>query len=292
MRVVVVTYSSGLALGEFLESLCQASRAPVHVVVADNGSTDGAPEAASKRPEVTLLRTGANLGYGRAANAGARDAQEPWLLVANPDISFGPGSIDALLEATGRWPDAGAFGPAIRTPDGQLYPSAREFPSLARGAGHALLGWAWPGNPWTKRYRREDIAPVEGPAGWLSGSCLLLRREAFEAVTGFDPAYFMYCEDMDLCRRLALAGYRSVYVPSALVAHTGGHATRLHSTRMLAEHHRSLYRYLARQYGGRRYAWLRPLLAVGLGARFVVALGSHRVREGARPNRSVRVLRE
>ncbi|MHB2023804.1 MAG: glycosyltransferase family 2 protein [Mycobacteriales bacterium] len=292
MRVVVVTYCSGDSLGQFLDSLARACGGRPEVVVADNGSTDGAPEAAAARSGVRLLRTGGNLGYGRAANAGAAGSAAAFLLVANPDIEFGFGALDRLLAAAERWPDAGAFGPAIRTPDGALYPSAREFPSLARGIGHALLGWLWPANPWTRGYRREDVAPREAPTGWLSGSCMLLRRRAFEAVGGFDPAYFMYCEDMDLCRRLAQAGYRSVYVPSAVVTHTGGHATRLHSVRMLAEHHRSLYRYLSRQYGGPGYLWLRPLLAGGLAVRFLAALGSRRIREGARPNRSARVLGE
>jgi N-acetylglucosaminyl-diphospho-decaprenol L-rhamnosyltransferase len=100
----------------------------------------------------------------------------------------------------------------------------------------------------------------------------------------------MYCEDVDLCRRLTVAGWSCVYVPRAIVTHIGAHATRLHSTRMLGYHHRSLYRYLARQYGGFRYLWLRPLLAAGLAVRFVAALAVDRVREGARPTRSADLL--
>ena len=105
-------------------------------------------------------------------------------------------------------------------------PERRALPSLGRGIGHALAGWWWPTNPWTAAYRQERGAPVEGRCGWLSGSALLVRREAFEAVGGFDPQYFMYFEDVDLCDRLARAGWSSIYVPSAVVEHTGGHATR------------------------------------------------------------------
>ena len=72
--------------------------------------------------------------------------------------------------------------------------------------------------------RRAD-APVERTAGWLSGSCLLLRRDAFDAVGGFDPGYFMYFEDVDLGDRLGDAGWHNVYVPAAVVSHVGGHAT-------------------------------------------------------------------
>ena len=289
LRVVVVTYSPGESLDHFLRTLRAASSQPLDVVLADNGSTDGAPERAV-RPGVRLLPTGGNLGYGAAANAGAAGGRSDWLVVANPDVEWSPGSLDVLLEAAERWPAAGCLGPAIRTPDGQLYPSARAFPSLGRGTGHALLGWAWPRNPWTRSYRAEQGRPVEGTTGWLSGSCMLLRRTAFEQVGGFDPAYFMYCEDMDLCRRLSLAGWKSVYVPAAVVSHTGGHATRREPARMLAAHHRSLYRYLAREYSGARYAPLRLLLAVGLAGRYLVATRVRSVGEGAAPTRSAQLL--
>ena len=168
VRVVVVTYSPGESLGTFLTSLATATTRPYEVVLADNGSTDGAPEAAVG-PGVRLLRTGGNLGYGTAANLGAAGFDGEWLVVANPDVEWTPGSLDRLLEAADRWPRGGCYGPAIRTPEGQLYPSARAFPSLGRGVGHALCGWWWPTNPWTRSYRAESGSPEEGPAGWLSG---------------------------------------------------------------------------------------------------------------------------
>jgi N-acetylglucosaminyl-diphospho-decaprenol L-rhamnosyltransferase len=289
VRVVVVTYSPGEALGDFLRTLRTATTAPYEVVLADNGSTDGAPQAAVGGP-VRLLETGGNLGYGKAANLGASGSAAPWLVVANPDVCWSPGSLDALLAAGGRWPDAGCLGPAIRTPEGALYPSARAFPSLGRGTGHALLGWCWPGNPWTRSYREEGGRPEEGPTGWLSGSLMLLRREAFAQVAGFDPTYFMYCEDMDLCRRLAEAGWSSVYVPGAVVTHTGGHATRRAPRAMVLEHHRSLYRYLSRQYAGPAYAPVRLLLRLGLALRAALALRLPAIGEGAAPTRSADLL--
>jgi N-acetylglucosaminyl-diphospho-decaprenol L-rhamnosyltransferase len=292
LRVIVVTYFPGEHLDTFLETLETATTTAPTVVLADNGSTDGSIERAATRPGVEVLRTGANLGYGGAANVGARAASEDWLLVANPDIVWTPGALDVLLGAADRWTDAGVLGPAILTPQGDLYPSARSFPSLSRGIGHALLGWIWSGNPWTRSYRRESGVPVEGPTGWLSGSCMLVRRTAFEAVGGFDRRFFMYFEDLDLCRRLAEAGWSSVFVPSAVVEHVGGHVASApkHSTRMLLAHHRSAYRYLGAQYAGPRWAPVRVVLAAGLAARFVLSLAVRRVREGARPNRDASVL--
>ena len=289
VRVVVVTYSPGDSLATFLTSLSCAL--PYDVVLADNGSTDGIPAAAAG-PGVTLLETGGNLGYGKAANLGASGFGGEWLVVANPDVVIAPGALDELLAAAGRWPHAGCLGPAIRTPENQLYPSARAFPSLGRGIGHAVFGWWWPTNPWTRAYRAEAGTPVEGTTGWLSGSFMLLRRTAFEAVGGFDPTYFMYCEDMDLCRRLGESGWSSIYVPSAVVTHQGGHATSRSAGPMLREHHRALFRYLSRQYSGPAYAPVRAVLGVGLLLRYLLAARVSAVGEGAAPTRSAAVLQD
>jgi N-acetylglucosaminyl-diphospho-decaprenol L-rhamnosyltransferase len=283
LRVVAVTYSPGEALAGFVESLTTATTRAVEVVLADNGSTDGVPEqAAAQHDHVRLLRTGGNIGYGAAVNAGLADAREGWALVANPDVRFEPGSVDELLAAAARWPRAAMVGPAIRTPEGELYPSARDLPRLSTGVGHALLGWAWPANPWTARYRRERETPRERPAGWLSGSCFLVDLAAFHSVGGFDPGYFMYFEDVDLAERLGRRGWLHVYAPAAVVVHEGGHSTRREPHRMQRAHHVSALRYLSRQYPGRRNAPLRAALRAGLGGRMLVSYVSGRVAAGAR----------
>jgi len=291
LRVVAVTYSPGAALEGFLESLATATKRPVEVVLADNGSVDGVPEAAAARyPHVTLLRTGGNIGYGAAVNAGLAGRTGGHALVANPDVRFEPGAIDELLAVAERWPRAATVGPAIRTPEGDLYPSARDLPQLSTGAGHAVFGWVWPGNPWTARYRRERESPRERPAGWLSGSCFLVDLDAFWSVGGFDPGYFMYFEDVDLADRLSRRGWLHIYAPSAVVVHEGGHATRREPHRMQRVHHTSALRYLSRRYPGARYAPLRAALRGGLGARMVLAYVSGRVAAGARPQRTTAAL--
>lgn len=270
LAVVTVTYSPGETLDTFLSTLAEATTRPVAVVLADNGSTDGAPErAAAASPSVTFLPTGGNLGYGAAANRGVASLSDEygWVVVANPDVSWDPGSLDVLLEAAKRWPRGGAFGPLIHEPNGEVYPSARQLPSLGRGLGHAVFGKVWPGNPWTREYRQETAEVRERPAGWLSGSCLLLRREAFDSVDGFDPRYFMYFEDVDLGERLGRAGWLNVYVPDASVTHIGGHSTSRMSNRMLAAHHSSAYRYLSDRHQGPLWAPLRFAVRTGLGLR-------------------------
>lgn len=297
LRVVVVTYAPGPALAACLDSLSAAVRAEYHVVLADNGSLsdplDPDVARAARRPEVTLVRTGGNIGYGRAANLGALlDVGDPpaWIAVVNPDLVFHPGALDELLAAGARWPEAGVLGPAILTPSGDLYPSARALPSLVRGAAHAVLGWWWPANPFTSRYRNEAGAPREGVVGWLSGSCLLARGRVFADVGGFDPAYFMYFEDLDFCERVGRFGAACVYVPTAVVTHTGGHATRANPARMALAHHRSAWIYLSRRYAGARYLPVRAVLAGGLLVRLGLSLAVPRIATGAAPTRSAASL--
>jgi N-acetylglucosaminyl-diphospho-decaprenol L-rhamnosyltransferase len=267
LAVVVVTYSPGETLERCLDTLEKATTRGYRVVLADNGSVDGAPEkAAAEHPNVTLLHTGGNLGYGTAANRGVATLPDEygWIVVANPDLEFGAGSLDVLLAAAERWPRGGAFGPLIKEPSGQVYPSARLTPSLGKGIGHAVVGRVWRANPWTKAYKQSDTSVVEREAGWLSGSCLLMRRAAFDSVDGFDPRYFMYFEDVDLGDRLGRAGWQNVYVPSAEVVHIQGHSTARSSDKMLAAHHESAYRYIADRHQGLKWAPMRAGIKAGL----------------------------
>lgn len=270
LAVVIVTYSPGETLDRCLDTLAKATTRPVRVVLADNGSTDGAPErAAAERDNVTLLRTGGNLGYGTAANRGiaSLDPSYGWVVVANPDLEWGDGCLDTLLEAASRWPRGGAFGPLIKEVSGETYPSARLLPSLGRGIGHAIFVRVWRSNPWTRAYKQSDTSVTERTAGWLSGSCLLMRREAFDSVDGFDPRYFMYFEDVDLGDRLGRAGWQNVYVPSAEVVHIQGHSTARSSNAMLAAHHESAYRYIADRHRGWTWAPVRWAIRAGLALR-------------------------
>ncbi|PPK69804.1 N-acetylglucosaminyl-diphospho-decaprenol L-rhamnosyltransferase [Actinokineospora auranticolor] len=268
--MVTVTYSPGETLERFVQTLAEATTRPVRVILADNGSVDGAPEAAAAAHEhVELVRTGGNLGYGSGANRGvaALGPEYGWVVVANPDLEWGPGSLDELLAAADRWPRGGSFGPLITERDGTVYPSARQVPSLGKGIGHGVLGKVWPGNPWTKEYKQSATDVRERAAGWLSGSCLLLRRTAFDSVEGFDSRYFMYFEDVDLGERLGEAGWQNVYVPSAKVMHIQGVSTAKVSTKMLTAHHESAYRFIADRHKGPAWAPVRAAVKAGLALR-------------------------
>jgi N-acetylglucosaminyl-diphospho-decaprenol L-rhamnosyltransferase len=269
VAVTTVSYGSGDVLVGFLDSVPGSSVDPLVVVVADNDAHDLTVARLTAASSARYLPLDRNLGYGGAMNAaiGSLPSNVRWVLVSNPDVVLTAGAIDALVATGDSDPRIGAVGPAIMT-DGEVYPSARAVPSLRTGVGHALFANLWPGNPWTRAYRRDSNSdPVRRDTGWLSGACLLVRKSAFDELGGFDDRYFMYFEDVDLGYRLGRAGYRNVYEPAAVVAHSGAHSTNEHSAQMIAVHHQSARRFLTRKYSG-WYLWpLRVALTVGLSIR-------------------------
>jgi N-acetylglucosaminyl-diphospho-decaprenol L-rhamnosyltransferase len=274
---VVVNYNAGAYLTACLTSL--AANGVEAVLVADNGSADCSRQVA-EAAGARWLPTGANLGYGRAANHGAATAHARtarYLLICNPDIVLGDGAVAALVASLESEPQLAIVGPRMSNGDGSLYPSARTFPDLVDAIGHGLFGMVAPRNRFTRRYRLLDWDHANpGRVDWVSGACFMVRREAWDAIGGFDPSYFMYLEDVDLCWRLARAGWAVGYEPAAGVTHVQGVSTNRHPYRMLAAHHRSMWRFAARTTTGPKRAAL-PVVALGLGGRFVAAAIDHRL---------------
>lgn len=269
--VVTVTYNTGDTLRPFLSTLASASVHPLDVVIVDNASADLSLERTiATEHGATLLELPRNLGYGGGVTAGVEQSGSTadYVLIVNPDVTFEPGAIDALVAAAEADRRIGSVGPRILDADGTVYPSARDLPSLRTGIGHASLGRFWRGNPWSKRYRAEHAYGDEPrDAGWLSGACVLTRRTAYDAIGGFDERFFMYFEDVDLGARLGKNGWRNVYVPSATVTHTGAHSTAQSAKRMEAAHHDSAYLYLANKYSAWYLFPVRVALRIGLSAR-------------------------
>jgi N-acetylglucosaminyl-diphospho-decaprenol L-rhamnosyltransferase len=275
--IVTVSYDSTGVLPAFLASVHGASEPPAPVFVADNK-----PESPRRAElEGILSEHGArylpmtgNLGYGHAINTvvAMLPSDVDLVLISNPDVVLGRGSLDRLQELMRSDGSIAAVGPRIRASDGSTYPSARSVPSLRSGIGHAIFGTVWPANPWTRRYRNQSGGQVvQRDTGWLSGACLLVRREAFRSIAGFDTDYFMYFEDVDLGYRFGKAGWRNVYEPGAEVVHTGAHSTTTESARMLDAHHASAKRFLNRKYSGPLLAPVRWALSAGLSVRARIA---------------------
>jgi N-acetylglucosaminyl-diphospho-decaprenol L-rhamnosyltransferase len=254
------------------------------VVVVDSASGDDCGRRLLVADaEATFLPLDRNRGYGAAANAGARLATGEVLLVCNPDLLVEPGAVAALTGALARDPALGAVGPRIERPDGSRYPSARSFPSLVDAAGHGFIGLISTRNRWSARYlRTEQEGP--GPADWVSGACVAVRRAAWDEVGGFDESFFMFMEDVDLCWRLRRAGWSVAYEPSARVVHLEGVSRAAAPYRMILAHHRSLLRFGWRT-GSARDRLLLPLVAAALALRTAVLMARVAVRRrpGATP---------
>ena len=269
LGLVVVSYRSSDELQNFLDSLSHSSVVPGEIVVVDNSPEESAVPVVKGLPQVSVIHRGDNPGYGAAANVGVASLSETreWVVVCNPDIVVGSDTLEKLVEESENRPRAGSLGPAITNEDGSLYPSARALPTLGIGIGHALLGIVWPSNPWTRAYRGDYRSSSTRVAGWLSGSFLLVNRQAFDDIGGFDEGYFMFFEDVDLGARLGQAGYENVYVPGAQATHLGGRSTKKNHQAMITAHHLSAMRFISKRYPGPLWSPLRAVIAAGLTVR-------------------------
>lgn len=271
VTIIIVSHYSARDLKRCLPSIEKASTSPTPTIVVDNATRDDSvADVVQQFPAVTLIASDVNLGYGKAINLAARQADTPWVLVANPDTEFHAGAIDALVAAAHANPRTGSAGPRIMNEDGSVYPSARAIPSIRNGVGHALFRRLWQSNPWSDAYLQarktlQSATPI--PTGWLSGACVLVDTALYRDLGGFDPRFFMYFEDVDLGERIHKAGYTNLYVPASVVTHVGGTSTQRYSKRMRAIHHRSAYLYMAKRHNA-WYAWpLRVALRAGLALR-------------------------
>ncbi len=238
------------------------------ITVVDNASTESFLREDSAG--VVYKSYGKNLGYGAAINRALRHSQCDQFLILNPDLSLSGGAISRLSETLHGWERAALVGPRTLTEQGEPYPSFRRFPSFGDALGHAVLGRIAPGNQFTRRYRLLDENPATPTSvDWVSGACMLVTREAFRAVAGFDATYHLYLEDVDLCWRLHRRGYEVIFDPAAAVTHIGGGSTKTRSRRSVVAHHRSLLRYGMRSQQSTAAA---VTVAVGVGGRMGVEL--------------------
>ena len=271
--LVVIGYASQEVWPTFFESLATSSVIPEAVVVVENSAVAPIGLADLYVPGVTLIHLPENPGYGSGANAGvaALPAHCSRVIICNPDIIWQRESIAELDKALNDNPTVGVAGPKTLNDDGSTYPSARAFPGIRIGIGHALFGELWKSNPWTTQYLGEYGGSAPRIVDWVSGACLMVKRVSFEAIDGFDSGYFMFFEDVDLCFRLKKHQWRSLYVPHAVITHSGAHSTGPKMAEMVKVHHHSAERFLFKLYEGPQYWLLRQLLRAGLAMRSLIA---------------------
>jgi GT2 family glycosyltransferase len=197
--------------------------AGLDVWVVDNASSDGSAEMVrSRHPQVRLIASDRNLGFGAAVNLVAAETCTPWIAAANADVRLRESAVAHLIDKGSATPAAGLVVPRLVRPDGAAERSALAFPTLPFTVlfqlGLASADARLSGSPFARDCERID---------WAHGAFMLIRRVAWDRVGGFDPEQWMYAEDLDLCWRLAQAGWECWIEPRAVVEHRGAAATSL-----------------------------------------------------------------
>lgn len=237
MAVIVVTYNSARYINECLRSIEeQLPNDGSCIIVFDNASVDETPEIISTRwPKVRLICSSANLGFGRACNEAVKEVESRYILLVNPDAVLKPGCITKLLDLAHRFPVAGLYGGRSFTPEGLPMNSC---------FGRHTLWMMWCNSTGLSQifYKSRWLNP-QLMGGWacdterkvavIAGSLLLVDRQAWERLGGFDEQFFMYAEDSDLCRRAADLGYSPIITPEACIVHAGGASSASKATALV-----------------------------------------------------------
>ena len=261
LSVVVVSFNGRDYLRRCLASLLEHTKGvSCEVIVVDNASWDGSAQMVEAEfPQVALIRLPANVGFAAGCNRGIERAAGEFVLLLNPDTELAEDAFSPMVAHCRENSSVGLLGPKLLNSDGSLQLSCRHFPSHLTSLFNrqSILTRLFPGNPFSRRYLMTDWAHdrIE-PVDWLSGACLMLRREMVERVGGMDEGYFMYIEDVDLCYRAHQAGYEVVYFPQVAVTHHIGRSTETMPNRSIVQWHRSMWRYYRKHMRG------NPLLDV------------------------------
>lgn len=269
--IITVSYGSGEALAVFLRSL-REHHGDLPVVVVDNKPDHESVQGITQRYGAIYVPVAANPGYGAGMNAGVRALQLgpgahthfDAYFFCNPDVRFLSPAVGELAASLLDDASAGSIGPRLLNEDGSVYPSARNIPSVGTGVGHALFGKIWPGNPWSRAYKNAADYGARRTAGSLSGAAVMVKREVFERVGGWDEAYFMHFEDIDLGWRIGNAGCTNIYEPAVSVEHSGAHSTKKHAVAVEQAMTESAIRFMGKRYAGFWNAPLRWAITLGL----------------------------
>jgi N-acetylglucosaminyl-diphospho-decaprenol L-rhamnosyltransferase len=253
ISVAIVSYNTAPLLRRCLESVVADTRGPVLVI--DNRSTDGSAELVRREfPRVRVRAEADNRGYGAAANLAIGELGTRYVLLLNADTQLTPGTAEALTAYLDDHPAAAMAGPRLVTVTGTYEPSAHRFPTPM-----ALLLQESGVRRWLARARRNEWRPRS--VDWILGAALAIRHEAFDAVGGFDEAYFLYQEEVDLCHRLQAAGWEIHYAPVATVLHVGGASTSQRAAETFGQFVRSTQRFAGHRLSRSRAAGVRAVLA-------------------------------
>lgn len=291
ITISIVSYNTCELLRACLGSLtARENEASLEIVVADNGSTDGSVDMArSEFPGVKVIETGGNIGYGRANNAALADARGRHVFVLNSDTEVEPGALAEMRDFLDANPNVGAVGGRLILPDGATQPSCATDPTLASVFWEqTYLYKLFPANKTTGGYLMTDWDYGERRSvEQVCGACVMVKRDLWERIGGFDPAYFMYFEDTDLCVRIRETGAQIWFLPDAKIQHKlGGSSAKDWRLRaqMIASYNQSRFYFYRKCLGKRGGVALKAIVLLGASLRLfswlLLALtGRRRARE-------------
>ncbi len=226
LSILIVTYNSAPELRACLDSLrAQTLTEEFEVIVVDNASRDeSAAIIRSEYPEVILIASDVNLGFGNANNKALLLARGEFILLLNPDAYLPPAALETALRHMRETPDAGMGGGLLQSETGQRQPSARLFPSLLNdGLTLSGLAYSYSGSKFFGRFDRTWADPLQPAAvDWVPGAFAIMPKSLLDKIGLFDPRFFLYYEEVDLCRRIRQAGYKVYYWPDLVITHIGG----------------------------------------------------------------------
>jgi GT2 family glycosyltransferase len=282
LQIIIVNYNSTDALRTCLASIQSGNpHFRPNIWVWDNHSQDNPGRIRKQFSEVHLTENKKNIGFGAAVNKGLVQSDAPYAMLLNPDTALSEGFIDKVLDYMSANPDIGILGPKITDSDGSLQESARAFPNGLTGlfGRKSLLSRLFPNNTLTKKNlmagAKSDKTMFE--PDWVSGACMVVRKEAFEQVGPMDERFFMYWEDADWCRRMREQGWRVVYYPEVAVSHHAGRSSSTNPIRSSLEFNKSAYRLYAKYAKGCQKTFC-PLVFGLLAMRFYFFTGMRLLR--------------
>jgi hypothetical protein len=278
LSVIIVSWN---AVDLTVESVRSVERELLAVagecIIVDNASADVDRLAEALRGH-QIIRNERNLGFAAAVNQGLRRSRGRHLLLLNPDAFLGPDTLRHLVDFLDANPKVGAVGPQILHPDGRVQGSARGFPDAlsALFGRRSLLTRYFPRNPLSRRNlpALTDVPRDPISVDWLSGACVMIRREAVGEVGDLDERFFMYWEDADICWRLRQGGWEVIYDPRVRVVHQVGASSDRAVLRSTVEFHRSAYRFHRKHLTGHAAHPLNLVAAAGLTARALVLMAT------------------
>ncbi len=268
--ISIVNWNTREELRECLNSvLAQDCIEKCEVVVVDNASSDSSADIVNSEFDgrIRLIENRSNFGFGAAHNQAIESSKGRYVFVINPDSRMlKPNVLGQMVAYMDANPQIGVIGPRILNPDGTLQFSARRFPPMFAGIfRHTILGRLFPNNRFVRGYLMTDIShDVTMDVDWLSGSALMVRRKTIEQIGAFDERFFMYCEDVDLCKRAHDGGWRVVYYPEVEVSHRIGAASDKNPFAMIKQHHHSMLLYFLKHNAHSPKILLTPFVLIAL----------------------------